>query len=105
MKEERKDGSAEPPSREVVALQRVGRGVLGALCAAGPFFLIFAYSKFELAQYLALGSIFALGYAIAIWKWRKQGFPFLKAVALDTLLMYVFDGVVAVIGGILSGLG
>jgi hypothetical protein len=106
MKDERKNASAEPPSREVVALQRFGRGLLGALCAAGPFALIFLYGEVELVPgYLLLASSLALAYLIAISQWQKQGLPFLKAVALDTLLMYVFAAIMGVISGIISGLG
>jgi hypothetical protein len=105
MKDESKTSGEGNPGSGVVALQRIGRGILGAWCAIGPFALIFAYSEFESGLLIVFAFFVAVFYAIAIWKWRNQGSAFLKALALDTLLMFVFAGIAGVIGGIISAFG
>lgn len=90
MKDESETSSEKTPGSGVVALQRNGRGLLGLWCISGPFVLIFGYGEFELGLLLVLAILVAVFYAIAILKWRNQGIAFLKAVALDTLLLLVF---------------
>jgi hypothetical protein len=104
-------GMPKGPRGGVVALQRVGRGLLGSWCIVSPFVLIFGYSQFaagesEAGPTLVFVAILSLVfYTGLIWKWHNQGFAFLKAVALDTFLLIVFSATISSIFGIISAFG
>ena len=92
-----------------LALDRIGRGLLGIWCVSGPLLLIFSDSRFEappLAPLALLVGFFVFPYALAIGKIRTQGLRFLKAVAIDSVLFVVFSEVVGgAIRGLVAGFG
>ena len=100
------DGSRVPGEKTVgsvgIALQRIGRGILGVWCIIGPIGLLFGYREFESGLFLLFAIVVVVFYTIAIWKWRNQGFGFLKAVTLDTLLTVVFSAIAGIFTGTVS---
>jgi hypothetical protein len=59
-----------------------------------PIALIFEWGPGSSVGLIIRATVF---YGIFLYKWHNQGVGFLKAVALDTLLYYVFAGVAYVL--------
>ena len=75
------------------ALDRLGRGLLGTWCVVGPFVTLASFDDPEPGFFLFLIAFVGAFYLIGSWKWRHQGNSFLRAVAVDTLVMFLFAGV------------
>ncbi|MBI3001861.1 MAG: hypothetical protein HYY46_25880 [Deltaproteobacteria bacterium] len=88
-----------------VAFDRFGRGLLGGWCIIGPITLINAQREFVVGPMGVLFIFVLIFYAIAVWKWQRQGLSFIKAVGKDTPLFFVFSGVGGAISGVVAALG
>ena len=88
-----------------LALQRFGRGLLGAGLVIGPILLITAYRQFERALYLLALAQVGIVYITAIWKCWHQGALFISKVVIDVIVMFLFMGATGVLMGIIASYG
>lgn len=89
----------------IVALERIGRGILGAWCIMGPLLLIFGRGHAQ-GEILVVLLVLVLGsYAILVWQCRRHGLRVAGAIVLDTGLMILFTMIGGGIGGVLAALG
>ncbi len=107
---ERQRGQAMEPKMNmgnslVSVFQRIGRGVLGSWCIFGPILLIFGYSELPSGALVMAAMFVLIFYAIAVWKWRRQGLGFIKAVGKDTFLAFLFVAVGSAISGVVAAFG
>ena len=86
------------------ALDRLGRGLLGAWCVMAPF-ILFSWKDAGAWIYFILTGIVIAFYVIGFWKWQQQGNSFIRAVTIDTLAAFLFASLGGFIGGFVTAFG